>query len=266
MRRGLNQLARRGAALRSHTQPVGRRCLGTYRGRGRPNRNLAVPFDQVAGGSSSSSRALAIPFAVASKELVRDKFRGWVSQQQSTVFDSSAIELAGTKPVYLPFFAFEGDVDATFTGKLGYTTTTHSTVNGRSVSRTRTDWYFKTGMRVGPKHVTPSPLPTAQMPHGDPLCGVVAMLQYAGFAFRREYVHKALHGGRLSLSIAQPLHPGMMPPGCGVHEFEAKPSFCFDKTLSTFDGIARSMAESRLHDPNLNETFASDGCAAACKR
>ncbi len=71
--------------------------------------------------------------------------------------------------------------------------------------------------------------------------------------------NKALHGGRLSLSIAQPLHPGMMPPGCGVHEFEAKPSFCFDKTLSAFDGIAHDMAEDRLQDPNLNETFSTGG-------
>jgi len=243
MRRGLNQ--------------VGRRCLGTYRGRGRPTRNLAVPFDQAAGGSS---RALAIPFAVASKEAAQEKFQGWVSQQQqSPVFDSSAIELAGIKPVYLPFFAFQGDVSATFTGSLGYTRTVYEGSLKNPRVRTVTDWYSKDGIRVGPKHVTPSPLPTAQMPHGDPLCGVVAMLQYAGFAFRREYVHKALHGGRLSLSIAQPLHPGMMPPGCGVHEFEAKPSFCFDKTLSAFDGIAHDMAEDRLQDPNLNETFSTGG-------
>ena len=77
--------------------------------------------------------------------------------------------------------------------------------------------------------------------------------RYAGFAFRREWVHKALALESLDLvgqlRTARPLHAAMLPDGAGVHEFEAKPSFSFAAAKSSADGIAYTMAMRKLRDP-----------------
>ena len=90
--------------------------------------------------------------------------------------------------------------------------------------------------------------------------------RYAGFAHRREFVHKALEVDSTSnwlnglprinvdemtaqLGTARPLHAAMLPDGAGVHEFEAKPSFSFAAAKAGLNDIAYTMANKKLRDP-----------------
>jgi hypothetical protein len=165
--------------------------------------------------------------------------------------------------VFLPFFAFEANLTATFTGELGYTRTHTSYHNGKSRTRRSTDWYSRSDMSVGPHLINPSV--SSQM------------LQYAGFDYRREFVHLALGSAERDASLigsslarqldtARPLHAGMLPDGVGVHEFEAKPSFAYAAaTASSLDKVAHTMAMQRLQDPKLDLQFSSAfGFSHAC--
>jgi hypothetical protein len=79
------------------------------------------------------------------------------------------------------------------------------------------------------------------------------MMQYAGFQYRHEVVQRALsqhvaiaspfHSNTASiLDKVQPLDAGMMPAGCDVHAFEAKPSFCFKDACNAL-GDTRSVQQ-----------------------
>jgi hypothetical protein len=158
-------------------------------------------------------------------------------------FDASAIRTRAIKPVFLPFFAFDGSLSATFTGRLGYTTReSYTGSDGKQKTRRRTDWYTKSNMQVGPRHLDP----TVE----------VSMLQYAGFLYRREFVHRAITlGFTRQLDTARSLHAGMLPEAAGVHQFEAKPSFAYEAAKTSFGDIAHSMALSKLQEPRLDEQF-----------
>ena len=211
------------------------------------------PRDQTATDGRVKHGPLAIPFGVATKDDALKAFDRWRSNQGGVTFDSSAITTRAIKPVYLPFFAFDGQLSATFTGELGYTTSSsYRDANGKRHRVRKTDWYSKENMRVGPRQVDPSVQPK--------------MMQYTGFAYRREYVHQAMDTKFARMvDSARPLHAGMLPVGVGVHEFEAKPSFSYAAAASTFESIAMNMALEKLHDPGLNEQFtATFGWGTAC--
>jgi len=164
-----------------------------------------------ASGRRSQAPLLAVPFqqhdaAAASSEFVAWSTRKW---QDSWVFDSSAMKLTRVHAVYLPFFAFEGSLQATFDGRLGYTT-------AQTNLDSSTNWYRKDGMQLPPIAVDAV---------SDP-----GMLQYAGFEFRRSYINQAVSCDGMGfggLRHAMPLYEGMLPEGCGVHAFELKPSRAF---------------------------------------
>lgn len=191
-------------------------------------------------------------YTIDSKSRANAEFERWRERQGGLTFDASAIMTKTVKPVYLPFFAFAGSLSATFTGKLGYTTReTYTDSNGKEKTRRRTDWYRKSGMQVGPHHIDPTV-------HRQ-------MLQYAGFVYRREFVHQALTlGFTRQLETARSLHAGMLPESAGVHEFEAKPSFAYATAASSFADIAHGMALNALQRPGLDEQFTDGFFGTAC--
>ena len=205
----------------------------------------APPQDETANEGRAKQGPLAVPFSISSRVQATEEFERWRNSQGSLMFDSSAIKTVAIKPVFLPFFAFDGSLQATFTGKLGYTTReTYTDKDGKQHSTRRTDWYSKNGMRVGPLRLDPTV-------H-------VEMLQYAGFVYRREFVHQAITLDFTSqLYTARPLHAGMLPDSAGVHQFEAKPSFAYAAASSSFLAIAEKMALSKLKHPALDEVFQS---------
>eukprot|EP01043_Picozoa_sp_COSAG02_P045185 COSAG02_NODE_4108_length_5768_cov_66.257717_4_plen_544_part_00 len=191
-------------------------------------------------------------FIVRTRSRAKAEFESWRARQGGLTFDASAIKTRAIKPVYLPFFAFSGSLSATFTGSLGYTKRVNYTdSNGNQRTRRRTDWYTKMNMQVGPRNVDP----TVE----------VAMLQYAGFFYRREFVHRAITlGCTRQLDTARSLHAGMLPESVGVHEFEAKPSFAYAAAASSFGTIASTMARDKLQDPALDEQFSGPLWGTAC--
>ena len=100
---------------------------------------------------------LAIPFGIPNVDEAKVAFKLWKDLQGGMTFDSSAVEITTLKPVYLPFFAFDGTLSATFTGQIGYTKRErYVDDDGKSHTKTSTDWYSCDGMRVGPKHIDPT--------------------------------------------------------------------------------------------------------------
>jgi hypothetical protein len=121
----------------------------------------APPQDATANEGRAKQGPLAIPFTIDTRSKARAEFEGWRGRQGGLTFDSSAMKTKAVKPVYLPFFAFDGSLTATFTGRLGYTTRetytyTDSKGNKQTKTRRRTDWYTKTNMRVGPRRIDPT--------------------------------------------------------------------------------------------------------------
>ena len=163
-----------------------------------------------ASGRRSQAPLLAVPFQQHDAAAASSEFAAWSKKDQdSWVFDSSAMKLTRVHAVYLPFFAFEGSLQATFDGRLGYTT-------AQTNLDSSTNWYRKDGMQLPPIAVDAV---------SDP-----GMLQYAGFEFRRSYINQAVSCDGMGfggLRHAMPLYEGMLPEGCGVHAFELKPSRAF---------------------------------------
>ncbi len=189
---------------------------------------------------------------VWTRSRAKSEFERWRERQGALTFDASAIKTRAIKPVYLPFFAFSGSLSATFTGRLGYTTReSYTDSDGKQKTRRRTDWYTKTNMQVGPRYIDP----TVE----------VTMLQYAGFVYRREFVHRAITPDcTRQLDTARSLRAGMLPESVGVHQFEAKPSFAYAAAASSFGAIANTMARNKLQDPALDEQFTGNFWGTAC--
>lgn len=100
---------------------------------------------------------LAMPFGIPNVDKAKVAFESWKDSERRMTFDSSAITVTAIKPVYLPFFAFDANLSATFTGEIGYTEYERVVdSNGKSRSTRRTDWYSSSGMRVGPKRLDPT--------------------------------------------------------------------------------------------------------------
>ena len=157
--------------------------------------------------------------------------------------DTPRINVKTVRPVLVPFYVFEGSLDVSFTGIVGYD---------------ENDEYAHENIHCPPVQLGAN-------------TGAVSAV-YAGFSYRRLFLRQALAGGLteeiLQTAVASTrLPPDGLPAGAVLDEFEMKPSFAFNERLmERLPEVAHHEAESLMRTEEVRElTFSRpspDGVAA----
>ena len=151
----------------------------------------------------------AIPFAVEFTDALR-AFRLRHSA------DAPRITVRALRPCHVPFYVFQGTLNVNFTGVIGYDDGGESD----SCGRVQASEYERREIECPPVSI------------GADSGNVSAV--YAGFAYRRVFVRRALAEG-LSESMLQSAVPltrlSAQPQGTVAEDFEMKPSFAYKERI-----------------------------------
>jgi hypothetical protein len=177
----------------------------------------AAAEEEAVAAATAEPRPMAVPFAeskVPTAAAAAALFEAWVHDDAggaSLVTDPSSIKLRHEpRPVYLPFYVFEGDLRVAYAGRIGYTVG-----EGKQKS---VDYYEAFGIRAEPQ------------------------LVYAGFTYRRAFVEESarssnFHTARKFNSTGEWTSTRRWCPGLfeQARPFEASKEFC-----PTFAGLDTS--------------------------
>lgn len=209
---------------------------------------------QVGAGAPSTHGPLAVPFEIHTPEAAKALFEEWKVDIGHFKFQSKNIELRRASPMYLPFFAFDSDMELSFDGALGW--------EQKDSKNKNYYWYENRIMvKLGCRWA-------------------LDMTRYAGLSYRPDLVHRAMHpplcaenaeyarvpkaapsweGLSAVLDRAMPLRDEMLPDGCTVCPFEVGPSLCFEELSAEVlpPHKTYNTAETHLRRLDLTETFVS---------
>ena len=175
-----------------------------------------------------------VPFAV-SRDQALDKFSNATVGGTKASFLLSRL-LGGPKPtdvvarpVFLPFLGFGGWARTKCDARIGYRRTTTTTDSkGRTRTHTTTDWYEKRGLNVGP---------WALDAEND-----ACMSYYAGYEYRRAYVHAAMRPLGPVRATAVPFRAlgDLSVASAGVQPFVSKPAFAYARVRDELHDLAHA--------------------------
>ena len=187
----------------------------------------------------------ALPFAV-SKAEARGAFDKWNDQGQS---GAPKLKVRVVRPIHVPFYVFDGQLEVTFTGVVGYDDGDEE--EARSVSPRE---YVHAGIRCPPTQL------------GADAGATTAV--YAGFDFRRLYVRQALSrdlSDELLLTAVPFNELTGSPAGAGVEAFKMKPSFAYlNRILERLPEIAHHEAERHVTAGGSEPPLQPAACTSVC--
>ncbi|KAL3922374.1 MAG: hypothetical protein SGPRY_004585, partial [Prymnesium sp.] len=232
-------------SLKSHPRPAGGQDLRMLRARSALSGASAVGWRRGLCDAFRASWTLpyrqvpwALPFTVTQAEA-RSAFERWSGAGSPGV---PKLTVKNVRPIHVPYYVFEGQLDVTFKGVIGY--------NQRESGQEMRE-YRCADIRCPSVHLGADTGPTTAV--------------YAGFDFRRLYVRQALSPDLSDelLKDAVPFNElTNKPTGAGVEAFQMKPSFAYlNRILERLPDIAYHEAERVMEQPSVRAALfhAEDG-------